>query len=198
MEMEKLQRLRDKFDQIEIDRIDTDPPKPQNRISFSQAASDLEHICDTIDNLEDDIGPIIEKLFSERIESFSESVDRRIKYIAYLDSQILLCHENEKDWYLRRQRLQKTLNQIKSRTIETIKANPNLKYKGKLGSFVLRKSASVIIDDISLLPQEFVQIKSETIPLKNDIKQSLKSGKPVSGAKLEERENLQITKKGDL
>ena len=56
-----------------------------------------------------------------------------------------------------------------------------------------RKSDAVIIEDENKIPQEYKDIIPETTkPNKTKIKEAIKGGKEVQGARLENRNNLQI------
>jgi len=54
------------------------------------------------------------------------------------------------------------------------------------------KSTSVEIDDISKLPKKYIVEKISYSPDKKAIKEAIKKGKQVSGARLEDKKNLQI------
>src|SRR3990167_1395036 len=102
------------------------------KISFADAALEVERICDEIEDLEE-IDERVSSLFSEAIENLSETVDRRVRFLDYLDSQIKQATENVDIFHHRKKILEKTKDQVKQRTVETIKANPKLKFKGTLG-----------------------------------------------------------------
>ena len=68
--------------------------------------------------------------------------------------------------------------------------------KGKVqaGSFTvgIRKSAQVVIEDESLLPASFTRQKTEILPDKEKIKETLKSGISVPGAFLKSVQHIAI------
>lgn len=55
-----------------------------------------------------------------------------------------------------------------------------------------KKSDAVIVDDVDLLPEEFVKVETKRTPIKPQIKKAIKAGTEVRGAWLENRNNLQI------
>ena len=57
-------------------------------------------------------------------------------------------------------------------------------------TFSFRKSTAVQIDDISLIPMDY--IKTETSVMKTDIKKALENGEQVAGASLVENQSLSI------
>lgn len=62
------------------------------------------------------------------------------------------------------------------------------------GTFTLsfRKSESVVINDESALPQEYIKTEIKKSPDKTAIKNAIKNGQTVAGAELQENQNLQI------
>jgi len=63
---------------------------------------------------------------------------------------------------------------------------------GKPIKLSFRKSESVEITDIKMIPDEYKRVKITSEPDKVFIKQALKDGKIVEGARLVEKDNLQI------
>lgn len=57
--------------------------------------------------------------------------------------------------------------------------------KGHQYRFKKQRSKDKLIIDMSKLPEEYTEEKSETVPLKDHIRSSLDAGKEVPGAKLE-------------
>ena len=66
------------------------------------------------------------------------------------------------------------------------------KYDLGLHQIAWRKSEAVEIDNEELLPKEYLKEKITYTPDKTAIKEAIKSGKEVQGAKLVKRNNLQI------
>lgn len=56
----------------------------------------------------------------------------------------------------------------------------------------IRKSESVQVEDVNLIPPEFIDKKITLAAKKTDIKKAIKAGQLVPGAFIEERENLNI------
>lgn len=165
----------------------------KTKISFADAASELESLCETIDNL-DDIGPLISRLFEEKKESLADSVDRRLRYRYFLESQIAKAEEIELAWNSRKETLQRIRNHLNNHTLMTMKANPGLKFNGALGGFRIQKSPPKLILEESKIAKEYIIEETVTKPDRVAIFSLLKSGIPVEGAHLEQGEHIRITK----
>lgn len=61
-----------------------------------------------------------------------------------------------------------------------------------VASVSFRKSQTVEIDDVALLPEKFIVVKTSKQPDKKAIKEAIEHGEAVSGAHIEEHKNLQI------
>ena len=64
------------------------------------------------------------------------------------------------------------------------------KWKSAKAAVSYRKSQAVVVDDLDMIPDEFLRIKKE--PDKTVIKEALKGGTPVTGAHLEDRQSMSI------
>jgi hypothetical protein len=65
------------------------------------------------------------------------------------------------------------------------------KYKSARVSISYRKSSSVVVDDVLQLPPKYVKF-SLPEPDKTAIKQAIASGEEVDGARIEEKQSIQI------
>ena len=63
---------------------------------------------------------------------------------------------------------------------------------GTFSRISFRSSEETIIDNIALLPSEYVTVETTYKPDKKAIKAAIKAGKEVNGAHLEKKKNLQI------
>lgn len=163
------------------------------KISFADAASELEDLCQKIDKAEE-IGPLLQSLFEERHESFVDSVDRKIRYRAYLESQINKAMEISEAWQIRANNLSNIKEKLDYLIFNTIKANPNLKFQGRLGGFRLQKSNPKLVIDEKILASQFFIEHKLTKPNRNAILTALDAGETVEGAHLEQGEHLRTTK----
>lgn len=160
-------------------------------ISLHEAASNLERICDTIDSV-DDISAELQSAFAEAGQDLASSVDRRISYIKYCESQIDAARNMREEWDDRAKKFETILDRIKQDAIAAIKANPNLPYKGMLGKLRVQKNSTpylVLDPDFDIMPYV---VKLEPRIDRSEIIKALKEGKEVPHAKLEYGEHLRV------
>lgn len=132
--------------------------------------------------------------FNQAAAKFHEKIDSHINARTALEKEIknidilfqcLACMKSE---------LFAKKNELDIFCLQAMKSYPELIFKGKLGSFLIRKSSAVIIEDETKIPQAFLKAKTTYIPLKKDIKRAIKVGLEIPGVKLEYREKLEIVK----
>lgn len=163
-------------------------------ISFYEASQRLEYMCDAVDSTE--ITDELIKDFAECKEDFSSAVDQRISYIKYCESQIDLATKMQNEWHDRASKFKNIIARIKQNTIDTINANPNLPYKGKLGSVRIQKNSvpALRYDEDDFLHNERYRKISYSVDTQM-LTRDLKQGIPVPGASLEWGEHLRISVK---
>ncbi len=158
--------------------------------SFFEAATDLESLCDKIDN-SPEITEDIKHMFEDAKSSLQQAVDRRISYVKYCESQIQSAKTNRDDWAKRAQRFEKILASIKEDTIATINANPSLPFRGTMGALIIQKNSvpSLNVDETSVAMKYW-----NKIPVLNRelIKRDLMAGEKVKGASLVQGHHLRI------
>ena len=117
-----------------------------------------------------DIGYVI-KSFDDQIDLY----EREIKRLTEIKNQM----KKRKEW-------------LKSNLTNAMEEFGIFEIKGKTLKLSFRKSESVEIDDIDLLDERFKTTKVEINPDKTAIKDAIKKGEQVLGARLVENKNLQI------
>lgn len=158
------------------------------KISFFEAASQLEAICTTVDSA-DEITEAIEDIFSVSMTTLSESVDRRIAFLEYAESQIEHAKKRRDKWANRAKQFERALERIKTNTIQVMKNAPDLPYRGELGTLKIQKNSqpSVIVDETSL-HSDYCNVSYA--PNRTRIKEAILDGTEVAGARLEYGEHL--------
>lgn len=164
-------------------------------ISFAEAASNLERICQDIDESEIDNIIANEIGFNAAKDALVKNVDRRINYLQYLRSQISYAEKERASWSERLARLVLLEERIKFNTVKTLQANKGLKFAGYRGTIVLTNSnPTVIVNDESLIPAEYKEAKMTHIIKKSLIKTAILKGESVDGARLERKAHIKILK----
>ena len=84
------------------------------------------------------------------------------------------------------------IEKVKSNILWFMQQNNVDTIKSDLATFSKRKSESTDIENIELIPQEFITIKQTFTPDKTAIKKAIKEGREVAGAKVITNYSLQI------
>ena len=181
----------------------------EKKLSFADAAFEMERICEQLDEVED-IGVLIQEVFNNAKDDLKSAIDRRIKFIKYAESQILIAKDMRDQWATRAERFEKTIEQLKKNTIDVMKANPALPYKGTIGAFKIYKNSQPSMtfdyDTVELsrrnievvdrmgtcAPSEYVTIQEVRILDKARLKEDIKNGKEVAGVSLEYGEHVRM------
>ena len=84
------------------------------------------------------------------------------------------------------------IEKVKSNILWFMQQNNVETIKSDLATFSRRKSESTDIENIELIPQEFITIKQTFTPDKTAIKKAIKEGREIAGAKVITNYNLEI------
>lgn len=115
-----------------------------------------------------------------------------LKYIQDLQAQ----NKSAKEEADRLQKLSKVrankIERLKEYLISTLQILEVKKIETDLGSYGLRKSSSVDVYDMSVLPNEFIRVTEERKADKEKIKEYIKANGELQGARVVENYSLQI------
>lgn len=159
-------------------------------ISFFDAASELEGLCDRIDAL-DELDPQVSAIFINYRSNLCAAIDKRISFINYAQSQSLLAKERGNEWHKRHKKFERIIEKLKDDTINVINSSPNLPYVGTLGTLKVQNNSmpSVVLEENILNSEYFKIIKT---PDRQRVKDDLLNGVKVKGASLEYGKHLRI------
>ena len=154
---------------------------------------DLEQaIEDMLLNVDEKTGEVrqedIDKLNELKIQK-EEKLENIGCYIKNLNAMVKAIDEEEKALSERK----KSLKNKSERLMKYVSSILNgEKFESTKVVFSFRKSDEVSITDKSLIPDEYMNIKTESEPDKKAIKKALKEGKEVRGAFLIDKNNMSI------
>lgn len=115
-----------------------------------------------------------------------------IKYIRNVSLEVeVLSQEEDRLEKLRKQK-EKKVNSLKKYLTDILLNLDKNKIETELGNLGLRKSVSVAIDNLDLIPKKYIQKKIELVPDKRLLSEILKQGKNIKGVHLEDKYSLQI------
>lgn len=110
--------------------------------------------------------------------------------IKSLDDEIEIFDKEIKRLQERKKALQNAQDRVKSELTKAMNEFGILEIKGRTLKINFRKSESVEVDNIEELDDKFKKVKTEAD--KMAIKEAIKNGEEVKGARLIEKQNLQI------
>ena len=131
----------------------------------------------------------IMEFLKEELETKSNNI---IKYIRNVTLEVeVLSQEEERLEKLRKQK-EKKVNSLKKYLTDILLNLDKNKVETDLGNLGIRKSVSVAIDNLDLIPKKYIQKKIELVPNKRELSELLKQGKTIKGVHLESKYTLQI------
>lgn len=147
------------------------------------------------DTMDEETGEVNSEVL-ERLNSIQESFEVKAQNVA------LVCLElKDKQDMIDREvaRLKKLSDRAKTAQewlenylTDTMTSVGYERIDGTFSRISFRSSEETIIDNISLLPSEYVTEETTYKPDKKAIKAAIKAGKEVNGAHIEKKKNLQI------
>lgn len=163
-----------------------------NKISFFDAASELERICEKIDTIEE-LDKELTEQFDQKLLSMKEMVDKRARYLLYAESQIKAAERLEFSWATRKKSFTKAYERIKANTLHTMKCYPDTHFNGTLGGFRIQKNPKkLVIDETKLDKDEWYIANLVRTPNKEAILKALVAGDTIEGARIEQGEHVRF------
>lgn len=125
----------------------------------------------------------------EELESKSSNI---IKYIRNLTLEVDVLSQEENRLEKLRKQKEKKVSSLKRYLINILTTLEKNKVETDIGTVGLRKSVSVAIENLELIPKKYIQKKIDLVPDKRMLSEALKQGKNIKGAHLENKYSLQI------
>lgn len=136
-----------------------------------------EDIADTMEMIEDDI--------EIKAENYG-------LVIANLQTLVDGCDREAKRLLDRKKSIESGMTSLRNNLANTMQITGKTKFKTEHFNFSFRKSESVDITDMALLPSNYIKTKTTETADKTAIKKAIKSGEVLEGATIIEKQNLQI------
>lgn len=131
----------------------------------------------------------IMEFLQEELENKSSNI---IKYIRNISLEVEIVSQEEDRLEKLRKQKEKKVNSLKKYLTDILLNLDKNKIETELGNLGLRKSVSVAIDNLDLIPKKYIQKKIELVPDKRTLSELLKQGKNIKGVHLEDKYSLQI------
>ena len=145
-----------------------------------------------LENEQEDLDPeIFRDTFEGLAGAFEDKCDGWAKWIRGMKADVQKLKEEEARMALRRKRIETAITKAEDTMAMYMRTVGKTKFKTSLFSYGFRKSQAVEIVNEEELP-EWAFIPQPAKVSKTEIKEHLKAGETVPGAKLVENESLQI------
>ncbi|MGN0533001.1 MAG: siphovirus Gp157 family protein [Eubacterium sp.] len=122
----------------------------------------------------------------------SVKIENIALFIKNLDAESEAIKVEEKRLADRRKAKEKKAKYLKEYLTNSLTQSGETKFESAKCALSFRKSVVTVVDDISALPKQYVTEVVDYVPDKTAIKKALQAGEEITGAKLEEKQNLQI------
>lgn len=146
-------------------------------------------VCNSADEEGEVYTALVEQLTAIQGE-FEQKALNTYYVCCMIDGEIEQTEKILKRLTLRSKRLKKAKERVKEYLLVSMQNAGVESIKGDYANISFRASEQVVIDNISVLEDEFFVIKKE--PDKNAIKQAIKQGREVIGAHIEKKKNINI------
>ena len=133
-----------------------------------------------------------EESLDELIGDFNSKVDNIVCYIKNLETLNTGIKKEIDSMSARKKANEKKIENLKSYIVSVLKSRDLKKYQTEKNAINIRKSSLIEIIDIDDIDDKYKTVKTTYAPNKAEIKTAILSGKTVDGAKIVEKENLQI------
>lgn len=133
-----------------------------------------------------------EESLDELIGDFNSKVDNIVCYIKNLETLNTGIKKEIDSMSARKKANEKKIENLKSYIVSVLKSRDLKKYQTEKNAINIRKSSLIEIIDIDDIDDKYKIVKTTYAPNKAEIKTAILSGKTVDGAKIVEKENLQI------
>lgn len=157
----------------------------EENLSLSKQLTEISELLETSDGL---VTEEIEKRFA----SLSEKIDRCALFRDYAESRIQFL---EKQALLFKNAAESTKRLVKSfeTYLKICVINSGAPLRGEQFEINIRKNPpALVLEDLTSIPEEYFELHSETILRKDVLKDHLKMGKEINGARLEQSTGLTI------
>lgn len=167
----------------------------ENKVSLYNLTSDMLDLQNQLIESIDDDG-VVDTLISQALEVKEKEFNEKAVAVATVyrkfDNEISLYESEIKRLQDYKKRLENCRDRVKENLSTACERLGIEKIDGMYANISFRSSESVEIDDISLIPKEYLTEKVEVKPDKTAIKKAIQSGIKVQGAHIQPHKNINI------
>ena len=158
-----------------------------NLYEITREALELASLLET-----EELTPELEQMLVINQEKMEVKVNNYAKVIANIQSDSDAIDQEIKRLKEMKESKERAITRLKDAVREAMLVSAIDKIESPLFKLSLRRSESVEVDIVEALPSEFINIKNVVTADKVAIKEAIKRGENITGARLIENFNLQI------
>lgn len=152
------------------------------------------NLVEVLENAGEDenLRELVTNSLNEIEDNIKDKADNVVRFIRNLESEANAIKEEEKRLAEMRKKREKQVENLKQYLFDFTKVADGQKIKGSIFTVSIKKNpASVVIDDLEAIPEEYKRVKTVVEANKTLLKKVLKENE-VAGAHLEQKESLNI------
>ena len=152
------------------------------------------NLVEVLENAGEDenLRELVTNSLNEIEDNIKDKADNVVRFIRNLESEANAIKEEEKRLAEMRKKREKQVENLKQYLFDFTKVADGQKIKGSIFTVSIKKNpASVVIDDLEAIPEEYKRVKTVVEANKTLLKKVLKDGE-VAGVHLEQKESLNI------
>lgn len=182
------------------------------KLSLAQSLSELARIVEIVEFSGGDVPDDLIPAFNAAQESVADAVDRRIMLLRQIHSQTEMLTAFIQEAQAKKKSLSRIAEKVKGTTLDHLKLNPGMEFKGQLGEFKLCKtggacgvdyrvtlqSLSDIVDpsDKEKFPPHYIDKVTVYVLKKDEFERDLRAGKvetPDAAVLRERSEHVRVS-----
>jgi hypothetical protein len=156
-----------------------------------QISQELEALLDTLDVCPPEQQPEIEERIAAYVTAEIDKIDRVGAVLSSLDGVSANAKIEIDRLRARQQSAERAAQRLESYILHVLRQRDGRPLKGRNVTFSVRRSESVVIDDLNQIPDRFKRVTVTTDVPKIPVRDAIKAGQTIPGAHLEQHENLQ-------
>jgi hypothetical protein len=161
-----------------------------NVLPLWRIEEELEALVNSVDTCPEELRPELEARITEFIGAEINKVDHVSEVFGSLDNVVESAKREINRLRERQQSAERTKEQLAKYVLHVLRERNGRPLKGHNCTFTVRHSEVLIIDDPSVVPDQFKRTTIAVDVPKDAVKRAIKAGETVPGAHIEQHENL--------
>lgn len=168
----------------------------QNNLTLYSLSKDLEQLQnELLESADEETGELDNKIV-EAVDKLQGTFEEKAVKVAMVyknfDSFLTSIEAEEKRLKALKEKVEREKERVEKYITRACETTGTTRIEGVQATISFRKSEKVVVDNESLIPEEFMKVKTTYEPDKTKIKKAIKNGEEVLGASLQTTNNIQI------